>query len=307
MEHGSWPQEDAGRTALDPVVCYLAECLCFSDTHKFLWNLTRDSALKPHIEQVKRSLPPSRRPRIQCGHETLTGVHGQGRQRALSVRRSKEVRVNTHAASHVYQYSWVRDSGGDAYNRWPATLLAKVEFGKRWTFAMTTRASILACTSGASSATIGGTDITTFPQIAPEFRSGFGRNVPGSRVPDTSTGWYWAVQSNVVNFSRPWRLYHVPSTPSTRRQLDGVFVWVSRHSISTTHWLICAQARVRICYSCVAAACGSTDPSAAPLRVRERNCHGAADRTARAHVAPPPSSYHDRCTRALPFRCSRTY
>jgi len=50
------------------------------------------------------------------------------------VRRSKEVRVNTHAASHVYQYSWVRDSGGDAYNRWPATLLAKVEFGKRWTF-----------------------------------------------------------------------------------------------------------------------------------------------------------------------------
>ena len=25
-------------------------------------------------------------------------------------------------------------SGGDAYNRWPATLLAKVEFGKRWTF-----------------------------------------------------------------------------------------------------------------------------------------------------------------------------
>ena len=28
----------------------------------------------------------------------------------------------------------VRDSGGDAYNRWPATLLAKVEFGKRWTF-----------------------------------------------------------------------------------------------------------------------------------------------------------------------------
>ena len=44
------------------------------------------------------------------------------------------MRVNTHAASHVYQYSWVRDSGGDAYNRWPATLLAKVEFGKRWTF-----------------------------------------------------------------------------------------------------------------------------------------------------------------------------
>ena len=42
--------------------------------------------------------------------------------------------MNTHAASHVYQYSWVRDSGGDAYNRWPATLLAKVEFGKRWTF-----------------------------------------------------------------------------------------------------------------------------------------------------------------------------
>jgi len=118
------------------LVCYLAECLCFSDTHKFLWNLTRDSALKPHIEQVKRSRPIIRL-RIQCYHfethhwwETVKDAHGRERR----VRRSKEVRVNTHAASHVYQYSWVRDSGGDAYNRWPATLLAKVEFGKRWTF-----------------------------------------------------------------------------------------------------------------------------------------------------------------------------
>ena len=118
------------------LVCYLAECLCFSDTHKFLWNLTRDSALKPHIEQVKRSRPIIRL-KIQCYHfethhwwETVKDANGRERR----VRRSKEVRVNTHAASHVYQYSWVRDSGGDAYNRWPATLLAKVEFGKRWTF-----------------------------------------------------------------------------------------------------------------------------------------------------------------------------
>ena len=93
------------------LVCYLAECLCFSDTHKFLWNLTRDSALKPHIEQVKRSRPIIRL-KIQCYHfethhwwETVKDAHGRERR----VRRSKEVRVNTHAASHVYQYSWVRD------------------------------------------------------------------------------------------------------------------------------------------------------------------------------------------------------
>ena len=130
-------EEDASDNAFwILLVCYLAECLCFSDTHKFLWNLTRDSALKPHIEQVKRSRPIIRL-RIQCYHfethhwwETVKDQHGRERR----VRRSKEVRVNTHAASHVYQYSWVRDSGGDAYNRWPATLLAKVEFGKRWTF-----------------------------------------------------------------------------------------------------------------------------------------------------------------------------
>ena len=130
-------EEDASDNAFwILLVCYLAECLCFSDTHKFLWNLTQGSALKPHIEQVKRSRPIVRL-RIQCYHfethhwwETVKDAHGRERR----VRRSKEVRVNTHAASHVYQYSWVRDSGGDAYNRWPATLLAKVEFGKRWTF-----------------------------------------------------------------------------------------------------------------------------------------------------------------------------
>ena len=31
------------------------------------------------------------------------------------------------------------------------------------------------------------------------------------------------------------------STPSTRRQLDGVAVWVLHHSLHPTHWLICAQ------------------------------------------------------------------
>ena len=77
---------------------------------------------------------PSSRRRVDGVEVDATIRHERAVKFDFQVRRSKEVRVNTHAASHTYQYSWVRDSGGDAYNRWPATLLAKVEFGKRWTF-----------------------------------------------------------------------------------------------------------------------------------------------------------------------------
>ena len=85
-------------------------------------------SLKAHIQQVKRSRPVITL-RIQCyHHETRHWRDNKGNHH------SKQVRVNTHAASHVYHYSWVRDSGGDAYEHWPATLLAKVEVGKKWVF-----------------------------------------------------------------------------------------------------------------------------------------------------------------------------
>jgi hypothetical protein len=94
------------------IIIYVIECLAFSKTQRFLWNLKRESALKPHIELVKRSRPIIKL-KIQCYHfethhwwETVKDQHGRERR----VRRQKEVRVNTHAASHAYQYSWVRDS-----------------------------------------------------------------------------------------------------------------------------------------------------------------------------------------------------
>ena len=116
--------------------------------------------------------------------------------------------MNTHAASHVYQYSWVRDSGGDAYNRWPATLLAKVEFGKRWTF---------------------GDDYTRqhfglykrrfirhhrrdrhydFSQDfeLPEFRERLLVEMyPGAKPRHASTGWYWV--ANLLLLTWPYRVW----------------------------------------------------------------------------------------------------
>ena len=112
-------------------------------------------------------------------------------QRARAIVRSKEVRVNTHAASHAYQYypghsvanrgSYVDDSAAEicarnnAYNRWPATLLPKVEFGKRGSFGDDYTRQHFGCTSGASSGTTGGTHTTTFRQhfASPSSGSGF--------------------------------------------------------------------------------------------------------------------------------------
>ena len=102
----------------------------------------------------------------------------------------------------------VRDSGGDAYNRWPATLLAKVEFGKRWTF---------------------GDDYTRqhfgmykrrfirhhrrdrhydFSQDfeLPEFRERLLVEMyPGAKPRHASTGWYWV--ANLLLLTWPYRVW----------------------------------------------------------------------------------------------------
>ena len=87
------------------LVCYIAECLCFSDTHKFLWNLTRDSALKPHIELVKRSRPIIKL-KIQCYHfethhwwETVKDAHGRERRVRSCVEINQCVRHRAGVAS----------------------------------------------------------------------------------------------------------------------------------------------------------------------------------------------------------------
>ena len=96
-----------GTRSLILVMCYVFECI-LSPT-PFLVSLKRNrESLKAHIQQVKRSRPVITM-RIRCyHHETRHWRDNKGTT-------SKQVRVNTHAASHVYHYSWVRDSGGDAY------------------------------------------------------------------------------------------------------------------------------------------------------------------------------------------------
>jgi hypothetical protein len=99
-------EEDASDNAFwILLVCYLAECLCFSDTHKFLWNLTQGSALKPHIEQVKRSRPIIRL-RIQCYHfethhwwETVKDANGRERRVRSCVEINQCVRHRAGVAS----------------------------------------------------------------------------------------------------------------------------------------------------------------------------------------------------------------
>ena len=119
-----------------------------------------------------------------------------------------QVRVNTHAASHVYHYSWVRDCGGDAYEHWPATLLAKVEFGKKWVFGDDYTRQHFACTSSASCVTTGATGTTTTTKSLRSPSSAERLLVemyPGAKPALASTGWYWA--ANLLLLTWPYRVW----------------------------------------------------------------------------------------------------
>ena len=72
--------------------------------------------------------------RAPRGRLPRTGARAPGPRRTRRGLRTLRPRPALHRRGPVPRWRGVRDSGGDAYEHWPATLLAKVEFGKRWTF-----------------------------------------------------------------------------------------------------------------------------------------------------------------------------
>ena len=184
------------------VMCYLFECI-LSHTQTFLVSLKRNrESLKAHIDQVKHSRPVITM-RIQCyHHETRRWRDKEGRHH------SKQVRVNTHAASHVYHYSWVRDCGGDAYEHWPATLLAKVEFGKKWVFGDDyTRQHFAWYKRRFMRHNRRDRHYDYHEEFTlPEFREHLLVEMyPGAKPELASTGWYWA--ANLLLLTWPYRVW----------------------------------------------------------------------------------------------------
>ena len=237
------------------LVCYVAECLCFSDCAVPVEpHTTRPQAahqagetLAPHHPAADPVLPlrdmlvgdgPGR-PRARaaraelCGNQPVCRVHPD-RRRVDGLHETrrfgrtcrkfdfhtgtavKEVRVNTHAASHVYQYSWVRDT-----TTTPTTAgrrRCSPRSSSRGTFA-TIRAST--GYSGASSHRRDRHYDFSQDFELPEFRE----------------------RSGKCTRAKPRRYRELVlglCINQVSRRIDSL-VGCTLDSVSTTHWLICAQ------------------------------------------------------------------